>query len=290
MQPFDYIRPQSLEETIRLLAQTERQTRVLAGGVDLLPKMELGQLGADQVLDIKHLAETSRIELEPGRGLRCGAAISLARLADHTDVRRHFPLLAQACERVASPQVRNRATIGGAICIAVANSSLAPVLLCYDAICNLFGQTGNRALPLSEFFTGSGLTALTPGELLVDIILPLPDRTTRAAYHQVRNVMGGHGPLAGVAAAANRPEEDVVWRLAVTGAAPYPFRATEAEDLLTGQPLTPANIAAAVESMTSSCQPLDDPSATAAYRRALVAILARRCIDEIVGQMAGGPP
>ncbi len=288
MQPFDYIRPSSLTETSRLLAQRQTQARVLAGGVEILPQLELGLVATDLLLDIKHLPETSRFETDAATGFCCGAAITLRELIEQSEVRRSFPLLVQICERIASPQIRNRATIGGAICAAAANSSLAPALLCYDAVCHLFGPLGTRSLPLAAFLIGPGLTALRPGEILTHITLATAGRPTKTAYHQVLNTQSGHGPLVGVAAAAGVDNErGQVWRLAVTGAAPHPYRATEAEQMLAGVTPSAAGLAAAAAAVARSCQPADDYRASAAYRRALVAVLARRSLDEVAGQLAG---
>lgn len=288
MQPFDYIRPSSLAETSRLLAQRQPQARVLAGGVEILPQMELGLVATDLLLDIKHLPETTRIETDPATALHCGAAISLRSLVEQSEVRRFFPLLAQVGERIASPQIRNRATVGGAICAAAANSSLAPALLCYDAVCHLFGPLGTRSLPLAAFLIGPGLTALGPGEILTHITLPLAGRGAKTAYHQVLNTQSGHGPLVGVAAAASVDNErGSVWRLAVTGAASHPYRATEAEQMLAGAMASPDTLAAAATAVVRSCRPSDDHRASAAYRRALVDVLARRSLDDIAGQLAG---
>lgn len=289
MQPFDYFRPHSLEEASQLLAQAETRARVFAGGADLLPKLELGLVPAGRLIDIKHLPETTRFEFDSLGGFYCGAAVALSRLIEQSDIRRMFPLLAQVCERIASPQIRNRATVGGGICTAAANSSLAAALLCYDAVCHLFGPLGVREAPLSDFWTGPGLTILAPGELLTHLILPAPNRATRVAFHQVRSTQSGHGPLVGVAATASVDnEKGASWRLAVTGAAPYPYRAQQAEQLLAGPLPTPTRLAAAVAEIERSCRPVDDHRASAAYRRAMVAVLARRCLEELAGQLGGG--
>lgn len=290
MQPFDYYRPRSLDEASQLLAQADLRARVLSGGVDLLPKMEMGLVTAGSLLDIKHLPETTRFEFEPGRGLWVGAAITLKRLCEQADVRRHFPLLAQVAERIASPQIRSRATLGGALCAALSNSSLTPVLLCHDAVCHLIGPERRRSLPLAAFFTGPGQTTLSPGEILTSLHLPAPERAAKAAFHQVRSTQHRHGPLAGVAAMGSAENErGIIWRVAVTGAGPFPYRVYEAEQLLAGRSWpAPSGLAPAIDAIVRSCQPSDDPGASAAYRRDMVAVLARRSLEEVVAYLSGG--
>lgn len=291
MQPFDYIRPRNLEEASHLLAQAGKRARVLAGGADLLIGLEHGMVSADWLIDIKHLPETTGLSLDPVEGLRCGAAVTLRQLTSHPEVRRIFPLLVEACDHIGSVQIRNRATVGGTICSASPASSLATVLLCYDTQCHVFGPEGERNLPLSEFFLGFRLTALTPGELLTQIVLPLPARHTKTAYHQLRIGSAGHPPLVGVAVAASlNPDRQGDWRLALTSVAPHPYRARQAEALLAGPLPTPATLHEAVDAVEKSSQPIDDHRASAAYRLAMVRVLARRALEEVAGQLAGGSP
>ena len=109
-----------------------------------------------------------------------GAACTMNQVALHPRVQQHYDLLAQACNSVASYQLRNRATVGGNICNASPAADTAPALYCLDAVLELFGPGGARRVPIAEFFLGPGKTALRSGEFLTAIHLPpAADRRTR---------------------------------------------------------------------------------------------------------------
>jgi len=134
LKPFQYIRPESLEEAGAYLA-SERSVKLLGGGNTLLLQLKSGEESPDILLDIKHLPGFKDVRYHHNQGLKLGAAVNLQHLVMGLEIRRHYPLLHQTAQKLASPQIRNRATIGGTLAWASPVSELAAPMLCYDAVC-----------------------------------------------------------------------------------------------------------------------------------------------------------
>ena len=265
---------------------------ILAGGTELLPRLEAGVLAPTLVVDIKRLPGLSELWFDPIQGLTIGAAVTLKRFASHADVRRFYGLFQDVYEVMGVPQVRNRGTVGGNLCNASPAADTAPALLCYDAVCRLFGPEGERSLPLEEFLIGPKQTALRAGELLVSLHLPLPASRAAGVYQKLRMAKGGHLGLVSAAVLAQIGDgSGVIWRIALGAVGPRPFRAHEAEAAL--QPGRGAPDAAAIRRAAALAQeaaePIGDLRASAAYRHAMVAVLVRRGIETTVARLAGAP-
>lgn len=134
-------------------------------------------------MDLKAIPELNVLAFDAAEGLRIGPAVSLDHILQFTPVREHYPMLAEACALIGSEQIRARATIGGNLCNAAPSADAAPPLLCLEARVMIAGPEGRasagqqRVLPLQDFFLAPGRTALRPGEVLVEIDMPLPPRS-----------------------------------------------------------------------------------------------------------------
>ena len=113
---FDYIRPGSLAEASQFLAGHPGEARPFLGGTDVFVRMRDGFLSPKYLVDVKNLDGTKELRFDPKSGLTIGAAVNMNQVAASPDVQAHYPLLVQACNSVASYQLRTRATIVGNIC------------------------------------------------------------------------------------------------------------------------------------------------------------------------------
>jgi len=280
MQAFDYRAPTDLDEALQLLA-TEG-ARPLAGGTDLLVQMKERKVRPSLLVDVKRVPELNRLELRDGE-LHIGAAVPLTRVCEELRSRSLFPALLQACEAIGSLQVRNRGTLGGNICNAAPSADTAPPLLCYEARAVIAGRSGEKEVKLSEFFTGPGSTVLSPGELLVRVVVPLPPPGSRSIY--LRFTIREEMDIALVGAAALVvPGPGGEWaavRIALGAVAPTPIRAEAAESLLSGKAPTAELIEQAATAAAAASRPITDHRASAEYRRELVKVLTRRCLNSL---------
>jgi carbon-monoxide dehydrogenase medium subunit len=221
-------------------------------------------------------------------------------VAAHPQVRARYDLLAQACNAVASYQLRNRATVGGNCCNASPAADTAPALYCLGAVAEAYGPTGARRIPIGDFFVGPGKTALRPGEFLLALHLPPAPPNARGAFNKLGRTRIGDISMVSVAVYAWTKDEGRrtknefgpsssifrrCWAIALGAVGPTPFRAPEAEAALV-EDASPDGVKRAAELAAAAARPIDDIRASAAYRRAMVAVLTRRGIEAVLANSA----
>lgn len=275
--PFAYHRPSSVEEACRILAG-EPRAAVLAGGTDLMVHLGQGWRGQrpPAVVNVKRIPGLGVIEVTDA-AVRLGALTSLTALIEHPVIRTEYPILPVTARYMGSPAIRNLATVGGNLCNASPAADLPPVLLALDAEVGIAGLTGERRLPLAEFFRGPGQSVLRPGELLAWVEFPRrrPPWPIRYERLDVRRAMdiAIAGAALSVARADGRVREA---RVALCAVAPTPLRVRDAEAALVEQGLCDAAIARAALLAMTAARPISDVRATAEYRREMVGALVRR--------------
>ncbi len=280
MREFDFLSPRSVDEAVALMSERGGELHILAGGTDLLLGMREGTIAPRAVMSLKKLEQFRTIDHSKDSGLRLGAMVTLRQIARSTQIRDHYPCLAEAALLMASEQIRSLATIGGNLCNAAPSADMAPPLIALDAIVRLIGPKGERRLPLEEFFLGPGSTALELGELLAEIEVPPSERMTR----YMRLTPRAHMDIAvvGVAAGIQLDDSNVRAARIVLGAvAPVPLRVRPAEEALIGKPLTEAAIEAASSIAAEECSPISDVRGSEWYRRRMVGVLVRRALGSL---------
>jgi xanthine dehydrogenase YagS FAD-binding subunit len=116
MEAFEYARPKSAQEAVKLLAGAEGEALALAGGTDLIGLMKDGIASPKRLVSLQHVSELKGISFRRESGLRMGAAVTVEELTESAEVRENYPALLQAAEGVGSPQVRSTGTVGGNLC------------------------------------------------------------------------------------------------------------------------------------------------------------------------------
>jgi CO/xanthine dehydrogenase FAD-binding subunit len=281
MHPFEYHAPATLPEALAILADFGGAARALAGGTDLLLKLKAERLAPSAVVNIKRVPQLhSRVV---NSHVSLGALTTLSELRASPTIRSRLPALATAAGTMASVQIRNLATLGGNLCNAAPSADLGPILMALEATALIAGPQGERELPLEEFFTGPGQTALLPGELLTAVrIMPATGLSTylKLAPRACMDIaVVGIGLAlyleAGICQRA---------RIVLGAVAPTPLRARRAEEALVGQRLTAELIEHAAQLAGEAAQPIDDVRGTAWYRRRMVVTLTRRGLLNLMGR------
>ncbi len=263
MQPFVLARPETLEEVARLLAE-ETDAALLAGGQTLIPTMKQGLRRPAVVVSLGRCRALVGIREEEG-GIVIGAMTVHADVARSPVIRRALPGLARLAGMIGDPAVRSRGTIGGAIANADPAADYPAALLALDARI----MTDRRWIPAADFFCGLFETALEPGEIVTAVRFA---RARRSAYAKFRHPASGYA-VVGVFLAEMT---DGAPRVAVTGAAPAPFRWHEAEAALAAGNWR----ADALRGLALDSQGLNsDPHADAAYRAHLAGVMLRRAVE-----------
>ena len=279
MRRFELILPESIDDCIKALAKGGPESKLLAGGTDLLPQLKNGLLKPPRVIDLSGVARLRTIEAGNGKGIRIGSAVTARTLELDRAVRGSYLSLAEGGALVGSVQVRNLATLGGNICNAAPSADMAPPLLALDAEAVITGPKGERRVPITTFFSGVRRTVLAPDEILVELVVPNPGAHSGGNY--LRHTPRRELDIAVVGVASQLTLANGVCtkaRIALAAVAPVPLRATAAEQSLEGQAVTPDRIKRAADLAVEAARPISDQRGSADFRRHLVRVLTRRTL------------
>ena len=321
--PFEYLRPRTVPEAAEMLAAHDGLAMAIAGGSDLLPKMKRRQIEPTHLVGLRGLPELAGISAEPDGSLRIGAAETLATICTAPEVERSAPALAAAARSVSTPQLRATGTLGGNVlvdtrctyydqtyewrralgfcfkkdgdwcplapggkrCWSVSSSDTVPVLIALAASATLTGPGGTRTLLLEDLYADDGLAPVRKerAEILTSILIP-PADGLRATYWKLRRRESFDFPILGVAAALDLRDGIVARARIVLGAvASHPLRATAAEDLLVGRPLTAEAIEEAAQLASNPARPLDNTDLEHHWRKRMSRVYVRRALQELAG-------
>jgi carbon-monoxide dehydrogenase medium subunit len=273
--PFRYIRPRTLPDAFGLLAEHGSAARALAGGTDLIVRLQLGHVRPAVVVDLKHLERLHSGLVERDGVLSIGASSVMTDIAADPRVRRHFPALVEAASVVGSIQIRNRATLAGNICNASPAADTAPALLVYGATVNLLREDGVRKVALAEFFTGPGRTVLAPGELVESIELPIPAEPAGAAFGRVTRRRGVDLATINLCCLVSKSG---LTRFAYGAVGPRPFIVEDASGVL-ADPAAPAGAREqALAGLLTHATPISDVRSDRDYREAMLTVMSRRAL------------
>lgn len=283
---FSYLKPKDLQEACRMLAEHGDKARIFAGGTDLLIQMQHGSVHPDYIIGVSNIPHTDYIHIDQQQ-LVIGANVKLAAMGQDPQVQHYFPALAYAVSVTASVQIRNMGTVVGNVCNASPSADTPTPLLVYEAKVVVIHPAGERVLPLNEFFRGPGVTALEPGEVVKELILPLPSKRSGSSYQKLSARSKVDIAAIGVSAFLQVDETEVVTRarIALGAVAPVPKRISQAEKCLEGKPLTPGLIEKAAQIARDEARPITDVRATAAYRKKMVEVLTQRALTNSMDQI-----
>jgi carbon-monoxide dehydrogenase medium subunit len=287
---FEYVRPASLMEASRFLADHPGEARPLLGGTDIFVRMRDGFWHDRYLVDVKKLDSTEELIYDPQKGLTLGAGVNMNRVIASPDVQAHYPLLAQACRSVASYQLRTRATNVGNICNASPAGDTIGACLLLDGTLNVHGVDGYRQVSLTSFFLGPGKTLLRTGDIVTSIQFPVPPAGAAGIYIKLGRNTWSDLSIVGVTA-YGYPDASLAsgyrFRIVLASVAPIPLLVPAVEEYLAANPITAEVFEKAGRLAEDACKPIDDVRGSARYRKAMVRRLTVRALErtwEIIGR------
>lgn len=279
MRTFNYVAAGDIKQAVGLLAEHGAEAKILAGGTDLLADLKSSPHTPKIVIDISRTQGLGGIEITD-KGLRIGALVTHTEIMESKLIQEHFPALVDAAHTVGAVQTRNLGTLGGNLVTAVPSMDSGPTLMALDAWVVLAGNSGNRQMPLTEFFKGPRRTALKSDELLMEIVIPAEN--LGKPVHFLKSGLRKGQALALVNAAGSLwldPKGKIKEpRIALGAVAPTVMRTPNAEKCLAGQVPTPEIMAEAGRIAAEECKPITDFRASATYRKDIVAVLVKRVL------------
>jgi 4-hydroxybenzoyl-CoA reductase subunit beta len=311
---FDVLIPSSLVEALGFLANNAQDTKIVAGGTDLIPSLKQKLFEPRYLLDIKSLTELHGIHPMQDGGIRIGALTTITEMVESALLLQHFTVLQQAAATVAGPGLRNVGTLGGNICLdtrcywynqsyfwrqscgfclkkdgtlchvapgsktcwAVYSGDTAAALLTLDARLKIVSAGGERLVSLPDFFVNDGLirNRMEPGEILSEVLIPGRMRNYQGAYEKYRIRGSVDYPLAGVAIAMNGSNAGADLRIALTAVNPLP--------VLLKDPLSLFRNGEELQKLAQrTAKPLKTSASTMEYRRHMIGILLKRALERV---------
>jgi len=318
MKRFEYFEPVSLEEALSLVSKYKASVKLLAGGTELLPKMKRKAISPEYVINLKRIDELRDIEVKNGV-LKIGALTTLRELEKSPLVCQGAESLVAALRDVASPNIRQAATIGGNLCqgpkceyynnrylwglppcylaggqvcnaikgakrcTAMSPVDTGPAFMSLDAKVEIASKSGIRTMPLEDLFVGPGVTILSPDEILTTINLPCMQKGDSAIYlkHSARGTIDYAIASVGVKIVFP-PESDVCSeaRVVLGAVDNKPLRIQEAEKILKGKKIDEKLIDEVALLAAKAPRPWSDIHASSAYRRKIVKILVKNALKQ----------
>ena len=278
--PSEYYRPDSLGEAVALLSKYRTKARVIAGGTDLLV---VKPSGVESLIDVSGLS-LSYLEEEEGV-IRIGAATTVD-LVEVSPLLSGGPyqVLQEAAKSMATPTIRNMATIGGNVCNGSPSADLSLALIALDASVRLVGPEGSRSLPLTDFQVGVNRTVLEDDELLAEVLIP--KSAGGASFLKLRRHQTAVDiAVVNVATRLNCVNGRCVdARIALGSVAEKQVCAQKAQNVLLNQIMDAGVIRKAAEQAAEEAGPISDIRASASYRKRMVAVLVKRCLETSAGR------
>ena len=285
-QEFEYFAPKTLDEALSLLDNyKDKNTKILAGGTDLLVKMKTTDLKIDYLINIKNIPELNFIDT--AFGLKIGAALPLSHIERVEKVKERYPALYEGIKSMAAIAVRNMGTIVGNICNASPAADTVPSLIAYGAEVKLLSKRGERAVLVEDFITGVGKTVIEKDELISRISLPEMKKNSGSAFSKKGRVKADIAKINLAVCLEREGNLCKDCRIVLGSVAEKAIRAKKAESLIKGQTVSISLIEKIAKKASEEIKPIDDIRSSLTYRTEIARVMVEELV-RIAWERSGG--
>ncbi len=280
--PFDYIKPNNMNELFDALNQYGSKAKLIAGGTDLAIALKQRLVSPDVIIDLNHLRTELSGVVVTKSNLKIGAMTTYTDIERDPNVQRYARALSEAASQVGTFQIRNLGTVGANLANGSPAADTAPPLIVLSAKVNLRDKHGQRTIPVEDFITDVKKTVIRPGEIITSVEIPLNDHVSS---YWMRSAKRNENVISVVSVAvASEIQRNTFGnsRISLGAVAPTPILARESSSKLTGSQITPETIEEVSKLAKDESKPITDVRASAEYRRHLVYVLTKRSINKIV--------
>jgi aerobic carbon-monoxide dehydrogenase medium subunit len=276
---FEYEAPRTLDDALAILAQAPDDTSLLAGGQSLMPMLNLRLARPRVLVDLNRVEGLGAVARVDGR-LRIGAMVRQRTLESDGDVAAGAPLLREAAGLIAHVPIRTRGTVGGSLAHADPSAELPAAVTALDARMRLQGaHSAERWVDAREFFAGPLTTAIAPGEMLVDVEVPLPGPGTGWCFREVARTHGAFALVGAAALLRTAPDGRVAdARLALCGLGGAPYIPEWLGSVMVGELPDEALLTTVAARIREEVDPSGDAHAGPEYRRRVAGVLSARAL------------
>ena len=282
---FDYHRPASVADAVRLLADLGEDARVVAGGHSLIPMMKLRMAQPEHLIDLQGLTELQGIRVEGGR-ITLGALTTQAAIIASAELAKVCPILKETALQIADPQVRAVGTVGGNVANGDPGNDMPAVMQALDAVYLLQSGAGAREVRARDFYQGAFFTALQDVEILTAIRFAAPPAGHGSAYLKQKRKIGDYATAAATVILTMSGGRCASAAVALTNLGDTPLLAEASSQALVGSAVDQAAIDAAVAAAEAITGPAADGRGPAQFRTKVAGVMVRRAIEQARGRAA----
>ncbi len=278
---FDYVKPASLTEALRLLAEAGEEARLIAGGQTLLATLNMRLSEPSVLIDITNLSELKGIQLN-GKQLRIGALVTHTEIEESDLITKHAPLLKAAAPHIAHRAIRNLGTWGGSLAYGDPAAEWPACSLALNATMIIHGPAGERKIAAKDFFVDLYTTSLEPDDILVATEIPVPDSSQVFCFQELARRHGDYA-VAGLAAVAQKQGAVLTQcQLIFFSVGATPLTAVKTQALIDGKKLNEQLIADAVKVVREEIEVIADLTNSAEAKQHLVGVLLERALKQMI--------
>lgn len=282
---FEYHRPTSVADAVKLLTDLGDEARPLAGGHSLIPMMKLRFATPEHLIDLGAIEGLKGIRRDGG-SIVIGAMTTQADLIGSGEIAEALPILRETALLIADPQVRYMGTIGGNVANGDPGNDMPALMIALDAVYSLDGKGGGREVPARDFYQGAYFTALEPGEILTAIKVPVPPIGHGYAYEKLKRKVGDYATAAAAVLLTMAGDKVEHCSIALTNLAETPLLAEDAAAAVIGTTIDDASITAAVTAARAIMNPAADARGTVEYKTHVGGIMLTRALKRAASRAA----
>lgn len=276
--PFAYHRPKSVAEAVAMLADLGTEARPLAGGHSLIPMMKLRLAVPEHLVDLGGLSELKGIKTE-GNDIVIGAMTTQQELIADAMLAAKLPIIRETALVIADPQVRYVGTIGGNVANGDPGNDMPALMLCLGASYQIAGKGGQRRIPARDFYEGAYMTALSQGEMVTALRIPVPPAGHGYAYEKLKRKIGDYATAAAAVILTMTQGTVTTCSIGLTNLAETPLWAEDAAKAVIGTSLDAAVVKKAAAAAEAIANPASDNRGPAAYRKKMAGVMTARALQ-----------
>ena len=281
--PFSYHRPASVAEAVTLMSTLGDEAQPLAGGHSLIPMMKLRLATPEHLVDLHGIAALKGLRRD-GDTIVIGAMTTQHELLASNTIATSLPILHEAALLIADPQVRYMGTIGGNVANGDPGNDMPALMMTLGASYRLEGKSGTREIAAAEFYQGAYFTALEPGEILTEIMVPVPAAGHGYAYEKLKRKVGDYA-TAGAAVVLTMSDGKVArCSIGLTNLSETPLLAEAAAQAIVGTGLDEASLKTAAAAAQAIMSPAADARGPVEYRKHVGGIMVARALTRAAGR------
>ena len=286
----NYYNASTIKEAVTLLKE-HPDARIISGGSDVLIKIHEGKMAGTSLVCIRDIKEIKGVDLMESGDIYIGAGTTFSHVTSDPIIQKYIPVLGEAVDQVGGPQVRNIGTIGGNVCNGAVSADSVPTLFSLNAMLRIADGTGERMVPIRDFYLGPGRVDLHQGDVLTHIVIPGKEYQGYHGHYikySMRNAMDIATLSCSVVSKVN-PEKKILEDVRITFgvAAPVPYRCTQTESAIKGMPLGDELLDKVEEMVRQEIHPRDSWRASREFRLQIGGEIARRALMRSI-ELAGG--